>query len=193
MSQAHIRLSRTAGNVGSNRLAKVTGIQAQLLANDHIHCLGVGFPQAWHSCRLYCLHNLQVRQVLHLRPAMQPGTAAAAAGATSRTGEKKRKERKGKERKGKERKGKERKGKERKGKEKEKKKKERKVPRAEQDSLMQCNQSLQGSPCNISKHCKQSSPVKIQKEKKRKDYAFRRQFDVKPSVIPGCPSVKSHD
>jgi len=136
---------------------------------------------------------------------LQPGTAAAAAGATSRTGEKKRKEkkrkekkrkeRKRKEKKGKERKGKERKGKERKGKKRKEKRKEkeRKVPRAEQDSLMQCNQSLQGSPCNISKHCKQSSPVKTQKEKKRKDYAFRRQFDVKPSVIPGCPSVKIHD
>ena len=24
-------------------------------------------------------------------------------------------------------------------------------------------------------------------EKKRKDYAFRRQFDDKPSIIPGCP------
>ena len=24
-------------------------------------------------------------------------------------------------------------------------------------------------------------------EKKRKDYAFRRQFDEKPSIIPGCP------
>ena len=26
-----------------------------------------------------------------------------------------------------------------------------------------------------------------QKEKKRKDYAFRRQFNEKPSIIPGCP------
>jgi len=25
------------------------------------------------------------------------------------------------------------------------------------------------------------------KEKKRKDYAFRRQFNEKPSIIPGCP------
>jgi len=24
-------------------------------------------------------------------------------------------------------------------------------------------------------------------EKKRKDYAFRRQFNEKPSIIPGCP------
>ena len=64
VSQAHVRLRRTAGNMGSNRLAKVTGIQAQLLANDHIHCLGVGFPQAWQSCWLYCLNNLQDRQVL---------------------------------------------------------------------------------------------------------------------------------
>ena len=76
VSQAHVRLRRVAGNMGSNRLAKVTGIQAQLLANDHIHCLGVGFPQAWQSCRLYCLNNLQVRQVLHLRLALQPGTCS---------------------------------------------------------------------------------------------------------------------
>jgi hypothetical protein len=27
------------------------------------------------------------------------------------------------------------------------------------------------------------------KEKKRKDYAFRRQFNEKPSIIPGCPEV----
>ena len=26
-------------------------------------------------------------------------------------------------------------------------------------------------------------------EKKRKDYAFRRQFNEKPSIIPGCPGV----
>ena len=27
----------------------------------------------------------------------------------------------------------------------------------------------------------------IEKEKKRKDYTFRRQFNEKPSIIPGCP------
>ena len=27
------------------------------------------------------------------------------------------------------------------------------------------------------------------KRKKRKDYAFRRQFNEKPSIIPGCPGV----
>jgi len=27
------------------------------------------------------------------------------------------------------------------------------------------------------------------KEKKRKDYAFRRQFNEKPSIIPGCPGT----
>ena len=26
-------------------------------------------------------------------------------------------------------------------------------------------------------------------EKKGKDYAFRRQFNEKPSIIPGCPGV----
>jgi len=29
-------------------------------------------------------------------------------------------------------------------------------------------------------------PQNARKEKKRNDYAFRRQFDEKPSVIPGC-------
>ena len=29
----------------------------------------------------------------------------------------------------------------------------------------------------------------MRKEKKRKDYAFRRQFNEKPSIIPGCPTV----
>ena len=29
------------------------------------------------------------------------------------------------------------------------------------------------------------------KEKKRKDYAFRRQFNEKPSIIPGCPETIS--
>ena len=28
----------------------------------------------------------------------------------------------------------------------------------------------------------------VEKEKKRKDYACRRQFDEKPSIIPGCPN-----
>ena len=29
-------------------------------------------------------------------------------------------------------------------------------------------------------------------EKKRKDYAFWRQFNEKPSVIPGCPGIHFH-
>ena len=33
--------------------------------------------------------------------------------------------------------------------------------------------------------CKVSTITR--KEKKRKDYAFRRQFNEKPSIIPGCP------
>ncbi len=28
-------------------------------------------------------------------------------------------------------------------------------------------------------------------EKKRKDYTFRRQFNEKPSIIPGCPVVQA--
>ena len=30
------------------------------------------------------------------------------------------------------------------------------------------------------------------KEKKRKDYAFRRQFNEKPSIIPGCPGIERY-
>lgn len=114
VSQAHIRLRRTAGNMGSNCLAKVAGVQAQLLANDHIHCLSVGLPQAWQSCWLYCLNNLQDRQV-------SPEACIAARHLQL----------------------------------------QQQVPRAAQDSPMQCNQRVQGSPCNISKDCKQSSPVDI--------------------------------
>ena len=29
------------------------------------------------------------------------------------------------------------------------------------------------------------------KEKKRKDYAFRRQFNEKPSITPGCPDARN--
>jgi len=29
----------------------------------------------------------------------------------------------------------------------------------------------------------------FRKEKKRKDYAFRRQFNENPSIIPGCPGA----
>ncbi len=31
--------------------------------------------------------------------------------------------------------------------------------------------------------------VVSEKKKKRKDYAFRRQFNEKPSIIPGCPDI----
>ncbi len=31
--------------------------------------------------------------------------------------------------------------------------------------------------------------ITARKEKKRKDYAFRRQFDEKPNIIPGCPGM----
>ena len=31
------------------------------------------------------------------------------------------------------------------------------------------------------------SSCQMQQEKKRKDYAFRRQFNEKPSIMPGCP------
>jgi len=29
-----------------------------------------------------------------------------------------------------------------------------------------------------------------EKKKKRKDYAFRRQFNEKPSITPGCPGMQ---
>ena len=32
----------------------------------------------------------------------------------------------------------------------------------------------------------------LEKEKKRKDYAFRRQFNEKPSIIPGCPGIERY-
>jgi len=32
----------------------------------------------------------------------------------------------------------------------------------------------------------------IQKEKKRKDYTFRRQFNEKPSITPGCSGTLIH-
>jgi len=32
-----------------------------------------------------------------------------------------------------------------------------------------------------------------EKTKKRKDYAFRRQFDEKPSIIPGCPGDRWYE
>jgi hypothetical protein len=35
-------------------------------------------------------------------------------------------------------------------------------------------------------------PQNARKEKKRKDYAFRRQFNEKPSVIPGCSGPECH-
>ena len=30
------------------------------------------------------------------------------------------------------------------------------------------------------------------KEKKRQDYAFRRQFNEKRSIVPGCPGAQMH-
>ena len=36
---------------------------------------------------------------------------------------------------------------------------------------------------------KKEIPCRKEKEKKRKDYAFRRQYNEKPSIIPGCPGI----
>ena len=35
-------------------------------------------------------------------------------------------------------------------------------------------------------------PMQKKKEKKRKDYAFRRQINEKPSIIPGCLGDPMH-
>ena len=47
-------------------------------------------------------------------------------------------------------------------------------------SLLQCLQQLIIILSNL-----------LEKEKKRKDYTFRRQFNEKPSMIPGCPGIQS--
>jgi len=41
-------------------------------------------------------------------------------------------------------------------------------------------------------HDLQSTERSQEKKTKRKDYTFRRQFDEKPSVIPGCPGPKCY-
>ena len=50
---------------------------------------------------------------------------------------------------------------------------------------------LSASACDISlayASCKPRLAVlQVPVEKKRKDYAFQRQFNEKPSIIPGCP------
>ena len=43
--------------------------------------------------------------------------------------------------------------------------------------------------CIMSDRCKKRK----EKTKKRKDYAFRRQFDEKPSIIPGCPGDRCYE
>jgi len=35
--------------------------------------------------------------------------------------------------------------------------------------------------------------LQLEKKENRKDYAFRRQFNEKPSIIPGCPGVCSYN
>ncbi len=34
-------------------------------------------------------------------------------------------------------------------------------------------------------------PKDTARKKKRKDYAFRRQFNEKPSIVPGCPGHRA--
>ena len=38
-------------------------------------------------------------------------------------------------------------------------------------------------------HAMTQAPI----EKKRKDYAFRHQFNEKPSIIPGCPGTSTNN
>ena len=126
-------------------------------------------------------------------------------------GQQKRKERK--KRKEKKRKGKERKGKERKEKKrKEKKRKEKKTPFGVNLMRSQILYRAEGRETNClnsafasNTHCILALPSAClasdtvlpcthalllpatRKGKKRKDCAFRRQFNEKPSIIPGCP------
>jgi len=46
-------------------------------------------------------------------------------------------------------------------------------------------------PLNVSREILQVHTSSSLKEKKRKDYTFRRQFNEKPSIIPGCPDSSS--
>ncbi len=54
---------------------------------------------------------------------------------------------------------------------------------------MQCVAWIRGSSAAIQVHAwHHESEKKRKKREKRKDYAFRRQFNEKPSIIPGCPA-----
>ncbi len=48
-----------------------------------------------------------------------------------------------------------------------------------------CNESAKAAYVEVSSRLQVSKALK---EKKRKDYAFWRQFNEKPSIIPGCPA-----
>jgi hypothetical protein len=39
-------------------------------------------------------------------------------------------------------------------------------------------------------HIQRLNDERMEKKRKRKDYAFRRQFNEKPSIIPGCPGER---
>lgn len=58
VGHAHVRLCRGGSQAGGGCLAQAAGIQAHLLANDHVHGLDVRLPQAPHGPCLDCLHYL---------------------------------------------------------------------------------------------------------------------------------------
>lgn len=68
VSHAHVGLCWGGSHAGSGLLAQGAGVQAHLLANDHVHGLGVGLPQAWHRPCLHHLHHLPPPQQLSLHP-----------------------------------------------------------------------------------------------------------------------------
>ncbi len=60
---------------------------------------------------------------------------------------------------------------------------------AKLEAQANCQAQQQRAFARVSLH---PLPSLYRKEKKRKDYAFRRQFDEKPSSIPGCPGPSLH-
>jgi len=55
-----------------------------------------------------------------------------------------------------------------------------------------CMWVMPGRQINVMQTLKKRVPSgcgSTQKERKRKDYAFWRQFNENPSIIPGCPGV----
>ena len=58
-------------------------------------------------------------------------------------------------------------------------------------SGMLCKKSMSFWLSHIEDPVIRRCPI-IRREKKRKDYAFWRQFDEKPIIVPGCPGLPHH-